>query len=173
MKSLKRCKEIYRQAFNDGDIAFETALFETCYSCVRTVSVEGKIASMLFALPCEIKVFNQTKSAVYIYAAATLQEYRKMGLMSRLLNEVKVENKEKIIFLRPANKELIPFYEQFGFVTIKAVAKLDSNVVARPIAEFSLLKDLAQNADGSVFDLMYFSNEKINFNELAFAYSME
>lgn len=51
--SINECREIYREAFgSDGE--FENRLFTCCFKYCRTLSIGGKTASMLFALPCNI-----------------------------------------------------------------------------------------------------------------------
>ncbi len=102
------CIKIYREAFGDGDPAFEKALFENCFCDCAYSQAEGKISSMFFALPCEIKNESDTLEAKYIYAVATLKEMQSKGYMTRLLRGY-TESCNSLLFLRPANKALIEF----------------------------------------------------------------
>ena len=85
--SINECREIYREAFgSDGE--FENRLFTCCFKYCRTLSIGGKTASMLFALPCNIHNAAAPVPAYYIFAAATKKEFRGNGYMSRLIRSL-------------------------------------------------------------------------------------
>lgn len=88
--SINECREIYREAFgSDGE--FENRLFTCCFKYCRTLSIGGKTASMLFALPCNIHKGAAPVSAYYIFAAATKKEFRGNGYMSRLIRSLEAD----------------------------------------------------------------------------------
>ena len=84
-----------------------------CY----VVKEEGKIVSAFYLLPSEIKVGQRIYKGSYLYAAATYEEYRKNGYMSRLIKEAinGKENELDFISLVPANDGLYSYYSRFGF----------------------------------------------------------
>ena len=109
--SINECREIYREAFgSDGE--FENRLFTCCFKYCRTLSIGGKTASMLFALPCNIHKGAAPVSAYYIFAAATKKEFRGNGYMSRLICSLEAD---RLLFLKPASPSLFGFYERLGF----------------------------------------------------------
>jgi GNAT superfamily N-acetyltransferase len=80
--------------------------------------LEGKIASMLFMLPAEIKIEKETRKLFYIYACATSPAFRGKGLMRDLLEasyKQAVEQSAFGLMLIPASKELSAYYQKNGF----------------------------------------------------------
>ena len=128
--------EIFRESFgDDGD--FENRLFSLCGEYLRTAEDNGNIASLLFALPCEIISEEKRFDAYYLYAAATKKEYRRKGHMSRLINGLIKEGKP--IFLKPETEELIGFYERLGFKKFTAVTGGRTKITAKPKYGFAEL----------------------------------
>lgn len=164
------CLELYREAFPDNDIPFETALFEDCFSYCKYIKENGKIISMLFALPCELKEDNTKTECIYIYAAATLKEYRSKGYMHKLLEEVK--KTDPTVFLRPANEGLIEYYKKFGFKCI-AAQKCTALPYLKPKDGFKRVAEKFPEAETNEnFTLMYFNLKKADL-KINFLYSME
>lgn len=172
MDKIAECIKIYREAFGDGDTVFEENLFKNCFKHCKYTEADGKAVAMLFAIPCEIITEQNNISAIYIYAAATLKEYRSKGYMSELIESLKKGN-NAVLFLRPENQNLIGFYKSLGFKRINAVSNEDGYPIAKPISHFALLAEEADFADGSEFTAMYYSKENINIDNLHFIYSME
>lgn len=172
MNTEAECRLIYKQAFKDEDDTFENLLFKYCYKHCRTLKEAGRVASMLFALPCEIAVENKSYSSIYIYAAATLEAARGRGYMSELIEKVKKEGND-IIFLRPAKSSLIEFYKKLGFIEIKTENLEKEIPFVTPKKGFEeLLKD-EDLTDSEDFTLMYYSSCGINLKKLHFINSME
>ncbi len=160
----KECREIYMQVFGD-DAEFTDELFKNCFKYCKTLKVDEKIISMLFLLPCELIDNGKAKDAYYIYAVATLPEYRGKGYMRELIEKV-IKNTDAPIFLRPVNSSLIEFYEKFGFAIFKAQNSADGNLKLMPKVDFAKLSDLADEPDDSEFYFMAYGfkkDEKINF----------
>ena len=109
-------RHIYTEAFGASPF-FDGLFFHTYRGDVRSLSVDGKIVSVLFLLPCSAN----GRKCYYLYAAATAQEARGKGYMSRLVKEVLAEV-DAPLFLKPATDDLIPFYARLGFRLAKGVA---------------------------------------------------
>lgn len=99
----------WQEAFGDSreEIVFFVENSKDC-QCLAYYE-NGKICSMLFLVDCRI----EGKSAKYIYAACTLNEYKNRGIMTKLLEYVK--KKYAKIVLIPAEEWLIDYYMKRGF----------------------------------------------------------
>lgn len=168
-----KCREIYRNAFHDNDTSFEDNLFDCCFSNCFFSKQNGEIVSMLFALPCKLKLESEERPAVYIYAAATAEKHQKKGYMSRLITEI-TQNSSAFVFLRPANKSLIYFYEKLGFRCIETVNSDSSIPRIVPTDGFErLVKRYPDIIDKADFTVMYHKNCDAVTEKLNFIYSME
>lgn len=173
MKKENECRLIYKQAFKDEDTEFEDLLFEYCFPDCKTLVKEGKTASMLFALQCDVQTQEEKLKAAYIYAVATPEALRGKGYASELIEELKAEDYD-ILFLRPANSSLIEFYKRLGFKEIKTDNKSPKAPKVIPTSGFKSLisaTDLV-DTDGD-FELMYYSKCNKELQKLYFIYSME
>lgn len=167
MTKENTCRLIYREAFCDPDTEFEDLLFKYCYKYCKTLEINNKTVSMLFALPCNIDGTNAT----YIYAVATLKSERGKGYMKKLIDEVKQEY--DLCFLRPANKSLIEYYKSLDFKEIRTDNTNISVPIVVPKYEYGkLLKDLQLFSEEDCI-LMYYTNKKLNIESLKFTGSME
>lgn len=133
--SINECMEIYREAFGT-DKDFENRLFSTCAEYRKTLCINGKTVSMLFALPCNIHKNGGIIPAYYIFAAATKKEFRGKGYMSRLINSLKTD---RLLFLKPADAPLFKFYEKLGFKRFEISADENRPIYAEPIGGFAEL----------------------------------
>lgn len=80
--------------------------------------VEEKAAAMVHFLPAYVAEGKNKVQAHYIYAAATLPEYRSHGHMARLLDAAALEGKrrgDRYSIVLPANPGLYRFYEKAGY----------------------------------------------------------
>lgn len=159
-------KALYISAFSD-DGEFCEPLFEYCYEEIEYTLLCGKVASMLFSLPCEIAEIN----ARYIFAAATDKEFRGRGYMSRLLEKVKAKN--ELLFLRPATKELISFYKKLGFKEITAALSGEDIPVLKPKGSFLKLAEKTEPDSEKEYPFMYYSKNGLKFDKIKFEYSMD
>ena len=120
MTLKEQASALYKTAFPDDPddfaLGFINRFFEK--NC-RYILKDDRIASMLFLLDGSLKENGGKRPALYLYAAATLPEYRGMGLMAGLIEKAKAEAKEKGAFLltKPATPSLFSYYESFGFKT--------------------------------------------------------
>ena len=133
--SINECREIYREAFgSDGE--FENRLFTCCFKYCRTLCINGKTVSMLFALPCNIYNGGELIPAYYIFAAATKKEFRGKGYMTQIINSLETDS---LLFLKPAKAPLFKFYENLGFKRFEISADENSPIYAEPTGGFARL----------------------------------
>lgn len=92
------------------------------------VAVEGKeVVSALYLLPCKIRMNGRLCKAQYVYAAATLPQFRNRGLMTGLLrqaDELGAENGVLYTVLAPASQSLFRYYEKSGYQTYFYLRKI-------------------------------------------------
>ena len=174
MNNQNECLKIYCEAFGDDEPDFTELLFKNCFgNCVYKKTEKG-IASMFFALECEIETKTNVIPAIYIYAAATRKDLRGLGFMSQLLEEYKSKTDENsVLFLRPANEGLIKFYKNLGFRESCGVNNNLALPKVNPVGSFAKITEDIKTGDGEKFTLMYFSKSKIDIDNLQFIYSME
>lgn len=72
--------------------------------------VNKKLVSMLFLVDCSFGKLN----GKYVYAVATLDEYRGLGIAGSLVETAK-KYMEDFLWLIPAEESLIDYYKKFGF----------------------------------------------------------
>ncbi len=114
-------KTIWHNVFGD-DLADIDRFFQTLYANKNTLiwKDSDKLVSMLYMLPYEHNV--------YLYALATLPEYRGCGIMKKLINEAcqrAAKQGAKGVFLIPA-EGMETYYERFGFALYNG-RELDKN----------------------------------------------
>lgn len=120
MTLKEQAKLLYKTAFpNDTDDFIDDFLNRYFLDNCRYILKDGKLVSMLFLLPCELKTKEKSYSAAYLYAAATCPEYRGQGFMSQLIEKVKKETVEngKLLVTKPATEKLYGYYAKNGFKT--------------------------------------------------------
>lgn len=145
---------IWRSGFPDDgektalDFLKTVELKEECLLALE----DGKPVSMVFMLPCTLYGFTGEKRPVqYIYAAATLEDYRGRGVFRDLLQEALKIGKTRGqagSFLRPAEKGLEGYYATFGYApffytrihTVLVADWLDANLRVTPADMVSAAK---------------------------------
>ena len=154
---MSYCKKLYHETFSD-DEEFEKELFENCFSYCKILKKEAKTVSMFFLLPCEIG----GKKCEYLYGAATAPDERGKGYMSEL---IKNSVGSTPIFLRPANKSLITFYEKLGFKTLKADT-LNHPLTIKPKENFKILEKHKETSfeEYTLMAINYDTSNTIGFN---------
>ena len=108
-------RNLYTDAFGSNPF-FDGLFFRAYRNRARTLSVNGKVVSVVFLLPCSAN----GRSCYYLYAAATAATERGKGYMSRLIKEV-LDSTDAPVFLKPATDDLIPFYSKLGFHPARGV----------------------------------------------------
>jgi GNAT superfamily N-acetyltransferase len=80
----------------------------------------NKIAAVVYLLPAQIAVENKPVQAHYIFAAATLPQYRGHGYMAALMAAaalVGTNRGDQYSAVLPANSELYKLYQKSGYTT--------------------------------------------------------
>lgn len=76
---------------------------------------DGKAVSMASFLPVQYLCQGEYQDARYVYAVATLPEYRGQGLAAQILRFAAKKYEEPLI-LAPAEESLMQYYENLGFM---------------------------------------------------------
>lgn len=107
-------KSMWKEIFDDDDILIDE-FFSVLFEEINTLIWKDNnvIAAMLYMIPY--------RHGVYLYALGTLPDYRKQGIMSKLIDKACNICKNigyKGIFLVPSDITMDKFYEKFGFVKV-------------------------------------------------------
>lgn len=112
-------KTIWKACFDDTDLYIASYYINRPFNARALVWKEdGRIVSSLDLIPISLKVKSAEYNALYIYAAATLPEYRGRGIMHKLIDESArwgLENGYHFLCLIPQTEALISFYQNQGF----------------------------------------------------------
>lgn len=97
---------------------------EFCNALIK----DDQVVSSIQALPQEIILEEKTFSAKYIYAAATLPNFRGKGSMKRLLDftaQIEKEHGTDFLFLVPCSKDIEKYYEKLGYENFFKIRKIN------------------------------------------------
>ncbi|MCM1187592.1 MAG: GNAT family N-acetyltransferase [Lachnoclostridium sp.] len=115
-KDFDQIKLIWKTCFEDEDKYIEFYLknrFET--ENMLVIHEDGKPVSMASFLPIQLKQEEQWIPVRYVYAVATLPQYRGRGFATEILQHGFDKYGEPLL-LQPETEELKRFYEKMGFV---------------------------------------------------------
>ena len=119
-KYIPSLVNLWNKVFGDEreyiDLFFKEAYFDS--ECFAEI-IDDEVVSALYLLKCIIKYDGKIYRGRYLYAAATLPEYRGKGLMSKLIKEAQdYVNSENLDFIAlvPANDGLYGYYSAFDFI---------------------------------------------------------
>ncbi len=112
-------RALWHDAFGDSDEYIDGffAAFDAD-SVLHTLSCDGKLLSMLYALPYELHTEGRCLKVAYLYAVATVPAARGRGYMSRLFSLVHENLRGKgyaAAFLLPAEEWLWNYYKGLGY----------------------------------------------------------
>lgn len=116
-------RALWKEAFGDTD-EFIDGFFSRVFSdkrC-RCVTVDGKAVAALYWLDCEYR----GKRIAYLYAIATLNEYRGRGICSALMRDTHdhlAKQGYTLAMLVPADKKLFSFYEKLGYFKCTSISE--------------------------------------------------
>jgi ribosomal protein S18 acetylase RimI-like enzyme len=107
---------LWQECFGDSKEYVEFFL-DNCphYTCIAYYA-DNKLVSMLFLL----NGYLNSMECKYLYAACTSSEYRRQGIMEKLIDyskEFALKCGACGIFLVPANEKLYSYYSKFGFIS--------------------------------------------------------
>lgn len=108
--------ELWQSCFGDGRDYIELYLdnrFEM--ENMFVVYEDGRPVSMASLLPVQITMDGKQQNARYLYAVATLPEYRGRGYASEIIRHAARKYNEPLI-LRPEQETLATYYEALGFI---------------------------------------------------------
>lgn len=125
MTERQQCEKIYKAAFGTAQ-GFDELLFDYYFDDVDVLVSHGSVVSMLFKIPCEIELGEIKKTAYYLYAVATDEQYRGRGYMSELIKRC-CDDSDALYFLKPATTRLEKFYERLGFSVLSATPVCSTN----------------------------------------------
>lgn len=134
-KDIPQLKEIWHISFGDSE-EYIDMFMEHQFKNAQTVVYEedSKILSMFFLFRCDFSINGKTHPAFYLYAAATLPQYRGKGIMGKMLEFSKsyaAENGFDFIILSPAEKSLYNYYGRFGFKACFKSQKISLNIKSK------------------------------------------
>ena len=117
---LTQLHTLWKDVFGDEDGYIDLFFSGAFHASHPFAAVEnGEVQSVLYLLDCQLQSGGRRHDGYYLYAAATKPQYRRRGLMGKLIEEAKVymhETGKDFIVLVPATGPLYDYYEQFGFV---------------------------------------------------------
>lgn len=119
-EDFSQLKDIWLRCFNDSKEFIDLFFSYKGYWKAIVIEHNNTIVSMLFVIPTADDFW-------YIYAVATLPQYRKQGLMKKLLNETylrSIKHRKKGILLVPATEMIKKYYEKLGFVSFSKLKKV-------------------------------------------------
>ena len=134
-------RHIRKICFGDDD-AYLDRYFSTRFTEHNTLVylVDNALIASLTILDAEVISPERTFSVAYIYAVATLPEFRKKGIaeaLSHHADKVLQERGEKASMLVPSSAALFDYYAKLGYSTKLFVER----------QAYDELRDLAENAD--------------------------
>jgi len=110
--------ELWNQCFGDDRAYIELYLAERFESeNMYVIYQDNRPVSMASLLPVQVTINGSKENARYVYAVATLPEYRNRGYASEIIKHAFEKYKEPLI-LQPADRDLQGYYEKQGFIDV-------------------------------------------------------
>ncbi len=118
---VDRLKRIWSECFGDGE-PYIDFFFRNAFVPASTIVSEedGEVCAMFFLLESSVSFQGQENRAAYLYAAATLPQYRSRGIMGSMIRFAADFCRSAgfhSIVLVPAEESLFGYYGRFGFKT--------------------------------------------------------
>jgi GNAT superfamily N-acetyltransferase len=151
---IEELKNIWRLCFNDSDACIDF-YFSERYRPENTLVYckAGRGVAMMTLLPMTVVTPHGAFSARYLYAVATLPEFRNRGFSFSLSQQADEQAKAEKCALEvvvPATPELFRFYAQQGFTTAfyrRVVSFSADEIVPAAVLEGSPLLDVEKFFD--------------------------
>ena len=156
-RDLPALCRIWKECFSDNEDYVRFFYRENAGHVTTTVfTVDDRAVSVLHWFDAEFVNGGERQKAKYLYAGGSLPEYRKNGYYGALIEYVCGYARENglVLFGKPANQRLIPYYADFGFipdacfrlVTVEAGERMPLDV--RPLSpeEYNRMRDRAFGA---------------------------
>lgn len=170
-KDIPGLKEIWHISFGDSKEYIDMFMEHQFKEALTVVYEEdSKILSMFFLFRCDFVINEKTHPSFYLYAAATLPQYRGKGIMGKMLGFSKsyaVKKDFDFVILSPAEKSLYDYYGRFGFKTcfksqkitldLKSEDEYAANFSENDFEKMLTLRNAAvKKSDGVLWDEKYF-----------------
>ncbi len=118
-KDINELKKLWREVFDSEGIYTELFIKNRYHTCEAVGMFDKeKLISVLYMLPCTLKVKDREYSMSYIFAVGTLKDERGKGYCSQVMNFAHEYLKNKGIdcaSLVPAEKGLFDFYRRLQY----------------------------------------------------------
>lgn len=112
----EQIREIWKTCFGDDEEYIDFYLTNRMTKeNMLVIHRNGKPVSMASFLPVEYCHDEMYSDARYVYAVATLPEYRRQGLAKQIL-QFAMDKFEAPLILAPAEESLCRYYEKMGFI---------------------------------------------------------
>ncbi len=173
-------QEIWQSSFGDGEAYVDFYLKNRMTEeTMLLYYLDGKAVSMASFLPTEYRRGGENIPCRYVYAVATLPEYRCLGCAAKLLDFAKNYYQEPLI-LSPADEKLCGYYEKQGFVQAfaeKAEPEADIQMMELPVCEeadsFDLSEQIAPEEYAEIREKHFMREGFVRWPKDAVAYAME
>jgi hypothetical protein len=166
--------DIWQQCFGDERDYIEMYMdnrFET--ENMLVIHEDGRPVSMASFLPVNIMIDGEYVSAKYVYAVATLPDYRKKGYASKILKYASKKYNEPLI-LQPENDKLVEYYERLGFVeAFKESPCWIYEICESKSYEVDLGKSISASKYKEIRDKYFENNGYIQWDEAAIDYAIK
>ena len=165
--------KLWNKVFGDDEDYIKLFFKNAYYDCNCFAEIVGdEVVSAFYLLKCNIKYGGKIYSGRYLYAAATLPEYRGKGLMAKLISEaqeyIKAENLG-FIALVPAQDSLYDYYGRFGFKEAMQKYKL---TVANKTATMRAYREITDSGEFCKIRASVDCN-MLNYSDIGNAYAFD
>lgn len=174
----EQIKEIWQTCFGDEE---EYIQFYLAHRMNRenmlVIYEDGKIVSMASFLPIQYLCRGKYLDARFVYAVATLPEYRRRGYAAQILRFAAQKYDEPLI-LAPAEESLMQYYEKLGFTRAFPETRhtLQSDLKALEVKEeepFLYMEEITAEEYMQIRDAKCAKEGYVRWDEEAIAYAMK
>lgn len=173
IKYKKNLADLWHIVFGDSysyiDLIFKEE-FNDSILCFGEIE-DGMVVSAFYLLKNILKYDGKTYKGFYLYAAATLPEYRSRSIMSKLIAEAQLycrNNSYDFITLVPSEESLYSYYSRFGFQEGMYRYKNASVLSVKTDNEYEIIK----KEEDALSIRSKYENNIITFDKGAFSYAV-
>ena len=165
--------ELWKQCFGDTKEYVQLYLerrFTT--ENMLVIHEDGRLVSMASFLPVQVMLNNESTEARYVYAVATLPEYRKKGYAAEIIRYA-YEKYQMPFILQPADEKLEIYYKKLGFK--KAFAGYKENIEVTNVSESDKwnVEPIEAKEYKKIRDTHFLREGFVFWDEYAIEYAME
>ena len=165
-KRKKNCRFLYEEVFDEDSKSFVEYYFNEHIRMNKVLvkKIHGQIVAMLHLNPHRLRIRSQGKNIPYIFAVATLQQYRRQGIMGEMLHHALNGMYAKNIpftYLIPVAEGI---YEPYGFAFISRQGAYNYEAVKIPETfEADAEKNIEKSAENEDIEIVFVTKD--NFQE--------